>query len=87
MGLRSADALAGDAGLRLCCQFLGRMDTIRCLPTVASDGLKGGVKYWDGQFDDARVLRWPWLRVQAALEGALLVIAGGGLRSPMRMAA
>ncbi|MPM23048.1 Glycerol-3-phosphate dehydrogenase 2 [bioreactor metagenome] len=70
VGLKMYDALAGDAGLGPT-EFLGRMDTIRCLPTVASDGLKGGVKYWDGQFDDARLALA--LARTAALKGALLV--------------
>ena len=70
VGLKMYDALAGDAGLGAT-EFLGRMDTIRCLPTVASDGLKGGVKYWDGQFDDARLALA--LARTAALKGALLV--------------
>ncbi|QNP50123.1 glycerol-3-phosphate dehydrogenase/oxidase [Diaphorobacter aerolatus] len=69
-GLKMYDALAGAAGLGAT-EFLGRMDTIRCLPTVASDGLKGGVKYWDGQFDDARLALA--LARTAALKGALLV--------------
>jgi glycerol-3-phosphate dehydrogenase len=28
---------------------------VKYLPTVQQKGLKGGVKYWDGQFDDARL--------------------------------
>jgi glycerol-3-phosphate dehydrogenase len=26
-----------------------------CLPTLRSRGLRGGIRYWDGQFDDARL--------------------------------
>ena len=47
VGLKMYDALAGKAGLGST-EFLGRMETLRCLPTVRADGLKGGVKYWDG---------------------------------------
>ncbi|MBF5002714.1 glycerol-3-phosphate dehydrogenase/oxidase [Diaphorobacter caeni] len=70
VGLKMYDALAGSAGLGAT-EFLGRMDTMRCLPTVQGDGLKGGVKYWDGQFDDARLALA--LARTAALKGALLV--------------
>jgi len=41
------------------------------LPTVRPDGLKGGIKYWDGQFDDARLAIA--LARTAASRGALLV--------------
>jgi glycerol-3-phosphate dehydrogenase len=36
-------------------QFLGRERTLQCLPTARQDGSRVGVKYWDGQFDDARL--------------------------------
>lgn len=32
------------------------VETRECLPTVKSDKLRGGVEYYDGQFDDARLL-------------------------------
>ena len=54
IGLKMYDALAGKAGLGPT-EFLGRDKTLQYLPTVQSHGLKGGVKYWDGQFDDARL--------------------------------
>ncbi len=69
-GLKMYDALAGKAGLGDT-QCLGRMETLRCLPTAVADGLKGGVKYWDGQFDDARLALA--LARTAAARGALLV--------------
>ncbi|KLR58254.1 FAD-dependent oxidoreductase [Diaphorobacter sp. J5-51] len=53
-GLTMYDALACQAGLGRT-EFLGRMQTLACLPTAVASGLKGGVKYWDGQFDDARL--------------------------------
>jgi glycerol-3-phosphate dehydrogenase len=53
-GLMMYDALAGKAGLGST-EFLNREQTLACLPTVRTDGLKGGIKYWDGQFDDARL--------------------------------
>lgn len=70
VGLKLYDALAGSAGLGPT-EFLGRAGTIACLPTVRTEGLKGGVKYWDGQFDDARLALA--LARTAAAQGALLL--------------
>jgi len=70
MGLKMYDALAGKAGLGAT-EFLNRAQTLACLPTVQSKNLKGGVKYWDGQFDDARLAMA--LARTAAAHGALLV--------------
>lgn len=70
IGLMAYDALAGKAGLGAT-QFLGRAKTLQCLPNARQDGLKGGVKYWDGQFDDARLALA--LARTAAAKGALLV--------------
>lgn len=70
MGLKVYDALAGSAGLGAT-EFLSRRETLACLPTARPDGLKGGVKYWDGQFDDARLALA--LARTAAQRGALLV--------------
>jgi glycerol-3-phosphate dehydrogenase len=69
-GLKMYDALAGKAGLGAT-QFLSREETLACLPTARPDGLKGGVKYWDGQFDDARLALA--LARTAAARGALIV--------------
>ena len=70
IGLKMYDALAGKAGLGDT-EFLNRAATLRCLPTARQAGLKGGVKYWDGQFDDARLALA--LARSAAHAGALLV--------------
>ena len=70
IGLKMYDALAGSAGLAPT-EFLSRRETLACLPTVRPDGLKGGVKYWDGQFDDARLALA--LARTAAARGALVV--------------
>jgi len=70
MGLKAYDVLAGKAGLGAT-EFLGRESTLRLLPTARKEGLKGGVKYWDGQFDDARLALA--LARTAAQRGALLV--------------
>jgi glycerol-3-phosphate dehydrogenase len=70
IGLKMYDALAGKAGLGAT-EFLNRQETLTCLPTVQAQDLKGGVKYWDGQFDDARLALA--LARTAARQGALLV--------------
>jgi glycerol-3-phosphate dehydrogenase len=70
IGLKMYDALAGKAGLGAT-EFLNAKQTLHCLPTLQTTGLKGGVKYWDGQFDDARLALA--LARTAAKEGALLV--------------
>ena len=70
VGLKMYDALAGKAGLGAT-EFLNREETLRLLPTAQQSGLKGGVKYWDGQFDDARLALA--LARSAARAGALLV--------------
>lgn len=70
LGLKMYDALAGKAGLGPT-EFLGREAALRLLPTARAEGLKGGVKYWDGQFDDARLALA--IARTAAEKGALLV--------------
>ena len=74
VGLKMYDALAGKAGLGAT-EFLNRDETLALLPNSKKDGpggqLKGGVKYWDGQFDDARLALA--LARTAAAKGALLV--------------
>lgn len=37
-------------------QRLSKEETLKRLPTIKTDGLRGGVVYYDGQFDDARLL-------------------------------
>jgi glycerol-3-phosphate dehydrogenase len=54
IGLKMYDALAGSRGLGAT-EFLSSAETGALLPTVRRRGLAGGVKYWDGQFDDARL--------------------------------
>lgn len=53
-GLTLYDLMAGRAGLGRTA-FLSRAQTLAALPGVNPEGLKGGVQYWDGQFDDARL--------------------------------
>ena len=70
VGLKMYDALAGKAGLGPT-EFLNRAETLQLQPTARQAGLRGGVKYWDGQFDDARLALA--LARSAARAGALLV--------------
>lgn len=70
IGLKVYDALAGSAGLGRT-EFLSRSETLTQLPMVQPAALKGGVKYWDGQFNDARLALA--LARTAAAQGALLV--------------
>ncbi|MBC7621693.1 MAG: FAD-dependent oxidoreductase, partial [Candidatus Saccharibacteria bacterium] len=70
LGLVLYDLLAGKAGLGKT-RFLGREGTLAALPGVNPQGPRGGVKYWDGQFDDARLAIT--LAKTAAQAGALLV--------------
>ena len=70
VGLTLYDALAGTAGLGPT-RLLGREAALKALPGLQPQGLRGGVEYWDGQFDDARLA----LAVArtAAAHGALVV--------------
>src|SRR6185369_4348217 len=69
-GLKAYDVLAGKAGLGAT-EILGRAEVLHCLPTARAEGLRGGVKYWDGQFDDARLA--VALARTAVSKGALVV--------------
>lgn len=53
-GLKLYDLMAGRAGLGPTA-WLNRQQTLQALPGLNPDGLHGGVRYWDGQFDDARL--------------------------------
>ena len=68
LGLKLYDALAGRERLQHS-RWLSRRATLAALPTIAAHGLKGGVLYYDGQFDDARL----------ALALARTVLDRGGL--------
>lgn len=54
LGLQLYDLLAGRAGLGAT-QRLNAARTEQALPGIRAEGLRGGVQYWDGQFDDARL--------------------------------
>jgi len=55
IGMKVYDALAGKYGFGRS-KNLSRDETVQRLPTIETDGLRGGVMYHDGQFDDARLL-------------------------------
>ena len=55
LGLKVYNLLAGKYGFGES-SILSREETLQRLPTIRTDGLRGGVVYYDGQFDDARLL-------------------------------
>src|SRR5262245_9939070 len=55
LGLTAYDLLAGKHRFGRS-KVVTTGDVLRRLPTVRTDGLRGGVVYQDGQFDDARLL-------------------------------
>lgn len=54
-GLKFYDLLAGKLSLGKS-RFINRTEVLRQIPNLKKDGLKGGVIYHDGQFDDSRLL-------------------------------
>lgn len=54
IGLKVYDMLAGKLGLGPS-TWLSREETLERLPTIEPEGLRGGVVYYDAQFDDARL--------------------------------
>ncbi|MFQ5538625.1 MAG: glycerol-3-phosphate dehydrogenase/oxidase [Gemmatimonadota bacterium] len=55
IGMRVYDALAGRYGFGQS-RNLSTEETLERIPNIATEGLRGGVLYHDGQFDDARLL-------------------------------
>jgi glycerol-3-phosphate dehydrogenase len=53
-GLKLYDLLSGAMGLGSS-RFLGPAEMLRRFPAIRAEGLKGGVLYYDGQFNDARM--------------------------------
>ncbi|HEU0265160.1 MAG TPA: glycerol-3-phosphate dehydrogenase/oxidase [Geobacterales bacterium] len=54
IGMKLYDMLAGKLGLGPS-KLLSKEETLKRIPTVEPNGLRGGVIYHDGQFDDARL--------------------------------
>ena len=55
LGLKLYQVLAGRYGFGKS-RLLSREETLEHLPTLKTEGLRGGAIYYDGQFDDARLL-------------------------------
>ena len=54
IGMKVYDALAGRLNLAPS-KILSREETIQKIPNIETENLLGGVEYFDGQFDDARL--------------------------------
>jgi glycerol-3-phosphate dehydrogenase len=70
IGLRLYDLLAGKYGFGQSSN-LSAEETLARLPTLRHEGLRGGVIYYDGQFDDTRLLIH--MVITAVEQGAVLV--------------
>lgn len=55
IGLKIYNLLSGKYGFGKS-KILSKKETLRLLPTIKQEGLRGGVVYYDAQFDDARLL-------------------------------
>ncbi len=55
IGLKVYNLLAGKYGFGAS-RILSKTETLELLPTIKTEGLRGGVVYYDGQFDDSRLL-------------------------------
>lgn len=54
IGMKVYDLLAGRYGFGPS-KILSKEETVDAIPTIETRGLRGGVRYYDGQFDDARL--------------------------------
>ncbi|HTR31327.1 MAG TPA: glycerol-3-phosphate dehydrogenase/oxidase [Puia sp.] len=70
VGLKVYDWMAGELGLGKS-RRLSREEVLELAPTLDADGLRGGVLYHDGQFDDARLAIG--LAQTAARQGGILI--------------
>jgi glycerol-3-phosphate dehydrogenase len=70
VGLKLYDLLAGRYGFGAS-RVLSKEETLARLPNLKTEGLRGGVVYYDGQFDDSRLL--VHLLMTAAAQGAAVV--------------
>ncbi len=55
IGLKLYDLMAGEGGFGHS-EILSRDETLAQIPNIEADGLNGGVRYYDGQFDDSRMV-------------------------------
>ena len=70
IGMKVYDLLAGKYGFGKS-RILSREETLERLPNIQQEGLQRGVVYYDGQFDDTRLLTH--LAITAADHGATLL--------------
>jgi glycerol-3-phosphate dehydrogenase len=70
IGLKVYDWMAGSLGLGPS-KLLSKDETLELAPTLDAEGLRGGVLYHDGQFDDARLAID--LATTAASQGGVLI--------------
>lgn len=70
LGLKLYNLLAGKYGFGPS-SILSREETLARLPNIRMEGLRGGVVYYDGQFDDSRLLIH--LAATAAEQGGVLL--------------
>ena len=70
VGLKLYDVLAGKLGLGTS-KLISKANALERIPTLEDNGLQGGVVYFDGQFDDARLAIT--LALTASDHGAALV--------------
>jgi glycerol-3-phosphate dehydrogenase len=54
IGMKVYDALAGKLGIKKS-KTLSKEEVLKKIPTLEPKGLRGGVMYYDGQFDDSRL--------------------------------
>ena len=54
IGLKMYDLLAGKLNLQSS-RYVGVQEALKHAPTLKREGLKGGILYFDGQFDDSRL--------------------------------
>jgi glycerol-3-phosphate dehydrogenase len=70
LGLKVYQLLAGKYGFGAS-RILSKEETLEHLPTLKTEGLRGGAVYYDGQFDDARLLIH--MAITAFEQGAMLL--------------
>src|SRR5437588_6533149 len=70
IGMKVYDMLAGRYGFGKS-RSLSKEEVLERIPTLEQDGLRGGVLYYDGQFDDSRLLIH--LAQTAEQQGAVLL--------------
>lgn len=54
LGMKVYDMMAGKLGLGPS-EMISKEETIEAIPNIKTEGLRGGVIYYDGQFDDSRL--------------------------------